>query len=314
MLVTTELTEAAVAKRHGCLAHLVSRDLRVWEQREPYLVPGFADQPECADWFEWNGWHYLIFSNNGVARYRMSREPHGPWLKPKFDVFDGPQARVLKTAAFTGKRRLGAAFVTQASGGYAGHLVMREIIQHGDGTLGTAFLNEMQPATGAKVSLALRPLAGNVTGDVARVQVQAVAGLGIAALDRLPANFRIKLRVRSEPETAAFGICVRGSGRYEKGHELRFEPDREKVVWRNSDADTVQEHERSALYAVEGLNRLFEIEVIVKDDLLDVCIDRRHTLIARAKPPFTGDQLFLFAQDGGAAFENIEVQPLIDLP
>ena len=314
MLVTTELTESDVAKRNGCLAHLVSRNLREWEQREPYLIPGFADQPECADWFEWNGWHYLIFSNNGVARYRMSRRPHGPWLKPKFDVFDGSQARVIKTAAFTGNRRLGAAFVTQASSGYAGHLVVREIIQHADGTLGTAFPKEMQPTAGTKVNLTLQPLTKGVTGDAARVQVQSVEGLGIAALDRLPANFRLKLRVRPETNTAAFGLCVRGSGGYGKGHELRFEPDREKVVWRNSDSDTIEEHERSALYELEGLNRPFEIELIVKDDLLDVCIDGRQTLITRAKPSFTGDRLFLFAQNGGATFENIEVQPLVETP
>ena len=314
MLVTTELTNAAVTKRGGCLAHLVSTDLRAWEQRGPYLVPGFADQPECADWFEWNGWHYLIFGNDGVARYRMSRAPHGPWLKPKFDVFDCPQVRVLKTAAFTGNRRLGAAFVTQAGGGYAGQLVMREIVQHADGTLGTAFPNEMQPATGVEADLALQPLTDGVTGDASRVQLQSPAGHGLAALDRMPANFRLRARVSPAPNTGAFGICVRGSGRYEKGHELRFEPDRGKVVWRNSDADTVEEHERSAMYGVEGLDRPFEIEVVVKDDLLDVCIAGRHTLIARAKPSFTGDRLFLFAQNGGVIFDNLVVEPLVETP
>ena len=61
---------------------------------------------------------------------------------------------------------------------------------------------------------------------------------------------------------------------------------------------------------MEGLDRPIEIEVIVKGDLLDVCIDGRRTLIARAAPSFTGERLFLFAQNGGATFENIEVQPL----
>ncbi len=314
MLVTTELTEASVSRRSGCLAHLTSRDLREWEQQKPYLIPGFADQPECSDWFEWNGWHYLIFSNNGVARYRLSRAPHGPWLKPKFDVFDGPQARVLKTAPFTGNRRLGAAFLTLASSGYAGHLVMREIIQHSDGTLGTAFPKELQPAIGSKLGLVLKALTEGASGDESGVRVQSAGGLGIAALDHLPLNFRLKLRVRPEAKTGAFGLCVRGSGRYEKGHELRFEPDREKVVWRNSDADTVEEHERSAIYNVEGLDRPFDVEVIVKDDILDACVGGRHTLIARAQPSFTGDRLFLFAQNGGATFENIEVQPLVETP
>ena len=310
MLITTELLDSPVARRGGCLAQLVSPDLRAWEQREPALVPGFADQPECADWFEWKGWHYLVFSNNGVARYRMSRSPLGPWLAPKNEAFDGPQARVLKTAAFTGDRRLGAAFVTRAGSGYAGDLVMREIIQQPDGTLGTAFPAELRPAVGEKIALTFAPLTDGISGDAARVKIDAPAGLGIAAFDHLPADFRLKLRVHADPKTRAFGVCVRGSGRYEKGHELRLEPAREKVGWRPADAGTLDEHEASAIYAVEGLYHPIEVEVIVKGDLLDVCIDGRRTLIARAAPSFTGDRLFLFTQNGTATFENLEVQPL----
>jgi hypothetical protein len=314
MLITTELLDPRVARRGGCLAQLVSPDLRAWEQREPALVPGFADQPECSDWFAWKGWHYLVFSNNGVARYRMSREPLGPWLAPKVDAFDGPQARVMKTAAFSGDRRLGAAFLTQAGSGYAGQLVIRELLQHADGTLGTTFPTELRPAVGEKIALTFAPLTDGVSGDAARVKIDALGGLGIAAFDHMPANYRLKLRVRAEPKTAAFGVCVRGSARYEKGHELRIEPGREKVGWRNADAGTIEEHENSTIYGVEGLERPLEVEVIVKDDLLDVCIDGRRTLIARAAPSFTGDQLFLFAQNGGATFESIEVQPLAEVP
>ncbi len=70
MLVTTALRTPPLASHHnGCLAHLVSPDLRHWEQHEPFIVPGLAGDPECADYFHWHGWYYLLFSNNGVARY-----------------------------------------------------------------------------------------------------------------------------------------------------------------------------------------------------------------------------------------------------
>ncbi len=321
MLVTTELSGATIgsmppvnvlAKRGGCLAHLTSKDLVTWDQQPPYLVPGFTDQPECSDWFEWNGWYYLIFSNNGVARYRISRGPHGPWLKPRVDVFDGPQARVLKTAAFTGNRRLGAAFLTQSSAGYAGHLVMRELLQHEDGSLGTTFVKEMEPASLATVPLGIQQLAGTVTGSPTRVLVESFSGLAIGAIDHIPRNFRLKLRVKPEPKTSAFGLCVRGSGLYEKGHELRLEPSREKVGWRHLDSDTIEENGRAAIYNVGRLEMGLDLEVIAKDDILDVCVDGRRTLINRAKPSFNGDRLFLFAQNGSATFEHIEVEPLMD--
>ncbi|HET6485610.1 MAG TPA: hypothetical protein VFH83_04275, partial [Spirochaetia bacterium] len=79
MMVTAELERPAVPGRGGCLAHLVSRDLRHWEQEEPFLVTGYGDQPECSELYLWRGWYYLVFSHYGLAHYRMARSPFGPW-------------------------------------------------------------------------------------------------------------------------------------------------------------------------------------------------------------------------------------------
>jgi beta-fructofuranosidase len=145
LLATTSLAKPPVPDRGGCLAHLVSRDLRHWEQREPFIVTGYPGDPECPDYFAWRGWHYLIFSHQGTAHYRMSRAPLGPWQKPAVDTFDGPEAMVMKTAAFTGDRRIGAAFVPPSRDVYAGKLILREIVQRADGTLGTQWPAELAP-------------------------------------------------------------------------------------------------------------------------------------------------------------------------
>lgn len=150
MLATTALVDPAQpARSEGCLAQLVSRDLRHWEQREPFYVPGGADHPECPDYFAWNGWYYLLFSLQGVARYRLSRQPFGPWLTPPVDTLDGPQMRVMKTGAYHGNRRIGVVFVPDRPNGYAGVIVFREIIQHPDGTLTTAWPAELTPTESA---------------------------------------------------------------------------------------------------------------------------------------------------------------------
>ncbi len=144
MLVTTALLDGAEPR--GCLAHLVSTDLRHWEQHEPFFVPGpdYPGQPECADHFAWNGWHYLLFSIEGVARYRFSRHPLGPWTRPATDTLDEPCARVMKTAAFGSDRRLGVAFVPDR-GGWGGVMRFRELVQHPDGTLTTRWPAELPP-------------------------------------------------------------------------------------------------------------------------------------------------------------------------
>jgi len=294
MLLTTSLREPAIANRGGCIAHLVSRDLKQWEQRDPFLVPGYPGEPECPDTFEWHGWHYLVFSNQGVARYRMSRSSLGPWARPKVDVFDGPQAVVMKTAAFTGDRRLGVAFLP--AGGYAGDVVFREIIQQADGTLGTKWPAEMIPPTGA-------------AQDLPAVKLNAVQGLEAFPLGKVPKDFVLRAHIKPAPGASCFGFRLRTGDKMQGGVDLRFEPRREKVGLRGSDASSKDECADSSVYDVARLDRPFEVDVSVKGDVIDVCIDHRRTVIARTSAADTG--LFAFAQNAEVEFEKLEVKPLV---
>jgi hypothetical protein len=52
--------------------------------------------------------------------------------------------------------------------------------------------------------------------------------------------------------------------------------------------------------------------VIVKDDLVDTCIDGRRTMITRRDPEAQGDRVFFFARGGEAAFEDITLRPLLE--
>ncbi len=318
MLVTTEVLSPPAAYRGGCLAHMVSRDLRTWEQEEPFIVPGLCGQPECPNLFSWNGWHYLFVGLDGVTRYRMSRSLFGPWLRPRMDLFDSPQSYVMKTAAFTGNRRIGVAWVGQH--GWGGHAVFREILQNADGTLGSAWVPEMIPPSGDAIQAVPQPLAGDVSCAGNRVSIRAAYGFGAAAVRGVPGNVRLRLRVVPAPNSAAFGIAVRGWGNYAQGCELRIEPDRRKVGWRPCVSSTAEECERNAIYDVDGLDRPFMLDIVVKDDLLDVCVDGRRTLVVRAWPPCDrfsrvpgeGDGIFFFAHCGAISFEDIEMRPLPD--
>jgi hypothetical protein len=54
-----------------------------------------------------------------------------------------------------------------------------------------------------------------------------------------------------------------------------------------------------------------EIDLIVTDRIVDVCIDNRRTFIAR-RNDLGGNRLFFFAKRGGVLFEQIEIRPLLD--
>ena len=293
LIVSTMLRE----EKRGCLAHYTSPDpgdLSSWKEAEPFHVEG-QEVLECPDHFEWNGWWYLVFSMGGVARYRMSRDPLGPWKRPAMEVFDGPAARVAKTAAFTGNRRLATAFVTNAR--YAGRAVFRELLQEEDGTLWTKFPPEMTPRTGDPLPLTLEP-GGQGEGDGRQVTVRSQGDTGSARLTALPPNVRLVLRVRPEAGTASFGLCLRSS-RGREGYQLRILPASRRVEVVGG----------GGIDGVDGLDRPFSLEVIALGEVLDVCVDGKRTLV-NTVPALDGRGLVLVAEKGGCTFEEIEARSL----
>lgn len=98
MLLTTRL----MAEDKGCLAHLVSKDLETWTEKEvPEHICDDNIEPECPDYIEYNDFYYLIYSLNGKAYYKYSREPFGNWITPKNP--EVPCSSVPKGAVWQGK-------------------------------------------------------------------------------------------------------------------------------------------------------------------------------------------------------------------
>ena len=291
LLVSTTLA----ADHRACLAQFVSRDLKSWEEAEPFLVEDEKQVPECPDYFEWNGWHYLLFSYNQVAHYRMSKGPLGPWQKPSVDTFDGGAARVFKTAAFTNNRRIATASIWPS--GYAGWAVFRELIQNPDGTIGTNFVPEMAPPTGEPVALQCKLDGPGAAGDGHSLRLTAAENTAAATLSPMPRNVRIRLRMTCQ--AAGVKLNLRTSDSDRQGDQMDINPAEKRVSVAGAKAIT----------GVEGLDQPFTLDIVAKDQILDVCINQRRTLVNWvANPP--GDKMTITAEKGGATCDQIEVAPL----
>ena len=125
------LTTSLIKEGNGCLAHYVSPDLEKWnEVKEPiYVVPN-TDQPECPDYFKYNGKYYLVFSLRGRARYLVSDNPFCG-----FESVDDaliPCAGVPKCAEWNG-RLIFTGF--KVINGYAGSMTFKAAISHSNGKL-----------------------------------------------------------------------------------------------------------------------------------------------------------------------------------
>lgn len=212
----------------------------------------------------------------------------------------------MKTAAFNGDRRIGVVFLTSRRDDkddgdrmYGGNAVFREIFQQSDGTLGTKFPPEMVPAYGDKLELPFVALTAGATGSTQSIHIEAPEGFEAAALENVPRNARISLTVTPGADTTDFGLAFRGSGGMDKGYELHFLPQQKKATFI-----------KQVAAPVEGLDQPFSVEIVLKDDIIDICVDQRFCLIDRC-PELTGDRVFFFCHNGSVTFDSIEISPLL---
>lgn len=305
MLVTTSLEQYPVKTHSGCLAHLVSRDLWHWEQREPFLIPGYDDQPECADYFCWKGWYYLVFSNHGIARYRMSRNAFGPWSKPGNDMLNCPNVRVPKTAEYHDGRRISVGFLHNNKH-YAGCTVFREIVQNPDGTLGSSFVEEMMPSK-HPADYKIKPLTGEVGIHENSVCIKSLQDLSAAMITDLPVNKRITMIV--EPGEGVFGFYFKSDCHLSKGMELRLEPAHKKAAFIEVGDPSGLGNSHDAIDNIAELAGPFSLDIIINDQLIDVCIGKKRTMIVRHELSDT-KTVCIYTHCGAVDLKDLKVTPL----
>lgn len=295
MLVTTNLVDAG--SYSGCLAHLTSTDLTDWTQHEPFIVPGYSDQPECSDYFEWNGWYYLVFSNFAIARYRMSRNPFGPWLRPENDELDALEIQVPKTAAF-GDRRFSTGFLARRPRTYAGNAVTHELFQRADGTLGVKPLEEILPPV-------------REVHSIDDLFIDAGQNRACARLPQADGSFRLKATLRIEGTTALAGLVL--GFKHPQGdrlYRIEFDPAARSTVIVRPNDDFNRGHGRDLLRNID-LSGDIAIDLMVCGDILDLMLpDGRCMTMRLDDRADQGAAIELYAISGAVSVRSIELETL----
>jgi hypothetical protein len=287
-----------------------SKDLQTFEPRSKITTPEWWP---CTSYWEWNGHYYFTSCGQQWTSPRPIEDPAAKWSSSAHPTLnDG--IRVSQTAEFKG-RHLMAGFTPEPPNTYfGGELLVREVIQNPDGTLGTKWLPEMIPASGPPLAPTFRAVAGQAVSDGGSIRVQSAGGFAAGAFAGVPQNIHITLQVKAKTGTRHFGLGVRGVGDYASACELQFEPARQRAQFAPV-ADGRMAGEAGNWRAIGGLTCLTEsfwLDVIVKDDLVDACIGGRRTMITRNRGRLTGDRIFWFVNQGEVVFEDIQVRPLLD--
>lgn len=283
--------------------HFVSEDLQQWTKLpEPFMVADKNLHPStCPNWFQMNEWYYYI----GAGNIWKSKQPFGPWsLQTPARVDD---LAVPKTASFLGNRRIFAGFIVD--GGYGGNLVLRDMVQSEDGTLGTKFIPEMIPATGKTISLDPVPSVNSASWDGSSVLLQSSLSKELFLLDGVPNDARIKVKLVPKGTVESFGLQLRTTDGFSDGVEFRLSEQQKKAIF-SKGTNSGGPGGGSTIEGIRGLDGEITLDIIMTHDVIDIEINGRHTLANRFWNPF-GQRLGLWVEGGSLLIKDITIRPLL---
>ena len=160
----------------------------------------------------------------------------------------------------------------------------------------------MIPNSGTPLSLSFVPDHEGARSEANNLHLTSQNGFAFGTLNKNPQDVRITLRIKPHPGVSSFGICVRGEGEYERGCELRFEPEPRRVQYGSPINGGLAPNPTADGYGsdleIGGVDRLeepFEVDIIVRDDFVDTCIDQKRTVITKRtdRPSSRGSHFLL---------------------
>jgi beta-fructofuranosidase len=296
--------ESSPTADKGALVHLTSKDFKTWTVHEP-LIYGQDDVPECPDYFLWNDWYYLIYGRGGNTFYLKSRKPYGPWEYPRWQTLNEDWVNVAKTAAFANNRRIVAGWVPNRKDGvdngyeiFGGNIILRELTQETDGTLNTHWPAEAVPKGGEPIKQnAIHDSLINKTNPDSYT-IRSYNGLDAFFYKDIPADCKISFETDPDGLPEEYGCMLRADSAGAHGYRLSLSPDNKTVGL----AET-------SITAVQGLEHKIKVEIIMKGDIIDICIDGRRCIDNRLYDQ-RGRWLGFYAKHGKVTFGSIRIEPI----
>jgi beta-fructofuranosidase len=318
MVLTADIIDA-LPKRGGCTALFTSKDLRTWDSQGPIWTPFLYDSHECPDVFRMGDWWYLVFSAYSTqweTHYRMARTPHGPWLAPADEFFDGRAFYAAKTAT-DGQRRfiIGWHCVKENDkdeGKYlwGGNLCVHELVQHTDGTLGVKLLREIAGAFRQETILSPSPEVGPWDVASGRITADAMGRFSFLRLARMPDPCLVTTTMEIEPGTKSCGVMLRvGGANLDQWYQVRLEPGNGRVVFDRANryfADHSFIEERPVHFQP---GHSVKLEVVACGSIFSIYVNGDVALTARGYDYSRGD-VGLYVAEGKATFSGTRVSSM----
>lgn len=298
-------------KRRGCVGLCKSKDLHRWECCPPLYAPeACMSGYECPDLFYLNGWWYLVFSqftDRFQTVYRMSRSVNGPWIRPHVDSFDGRAFYAAKTAGDGTHRYLYGWNPTRTQNtwhfnpdtrheGYdyntydwGGSMVVHELWQREDGTLGVRPIPALSEAFGVANELKWAGLNGDwQIGENALSVSTPQAYASLLSRNDVPEVCRFETKFTFAPGIDRIAVVLQVDEEFARGYYFYFEPRRNRVEFKSA----LRMHEEGGWtfpYDVEIERpialipgREYAVEIYVDHSIMVLYVNREVAMSVRA--------------------------------
>ncbi|MEA4943313.1 MAG: glycosyl hydrolase family 32 [Propionicimonas sp.] len=289
----------------GATVYFTSPDLQAWTFRGDLWGPGLYTMHQMPDLFAIGDTWYLLaheYSDRIRTIYRIGDSPTGPWRTPADDCFDGRAYYAARTAS-DGERRYLFGWVPTREGDsdvgnwqWGGTLLVHEVVQRADGSLGTALPDTIRRAYGMVTEYLPGPIVLRSTGDLVERQ------LGTAPSE----SFVLTATITITDPTLQIGIRV-GEDDAGGGYEFRLSPVEGRLGFGRRPNPRWQEFTGTGLDRPLRLTtgREYTLEVIVDHDIAAIYIDAVALSTRMCAPP--GRRVSIHVVDGAVLLHQARI-------
>lgn len=212
-----------------------------WELQEPVYTTTNEENYlmlECADMFKMGNYWYMFFSENWTEKathYRFSSSSKGPWTIPENDLLDGEFFYAAKTAGDESNRYLfgwTARRIPENNKGnkeWAGNMVVHQLTQAADGTLGVKIPIEVTQLVNTAESLELLNSFGSVIRTDKDFELDGTQDLAMQKFTALNGTRRIQTRLNIAEKGSAGFVLIADSAPQEN-FEILIEPSEGRIA------------------------------------------------------------------------------------
>lgn len=239
-MAITATEKGGYRNRNGCSVIMVSDDCINWKHYKTIYSPRIFATHECHDLFQIGDWWYMVFSTYTrwwETRYRMSKSFDGPWLTPeKDDMFDGRTLYAAKTVS-NGERRFIVGWQSARKGMddnnknvWGGSLLVHELVQRKDGTLGVKPVKEIEEFFCAEKPLS--PIIGQGNWCIGETFTSTdEVGFSWLKLGELSELCMVRTTVEWDENASACGFMLHTEGEFlDKWAQVRLEIKHGKII------------------------------------------------------------------------------------